>query len=148
MTTLKLGFQCKLYIGTAGAAPATELKTISDVALSLETPAVDATTRTTGAFKTYIAGMIDAGLEFKIHADADDTNLATLRTQWLARGAVSVKVDLGDGAYFQSDMIIENMSNDQATEDIAAYSVSMKPTVTSSSFLPTIATESTSSTPT
>ena len=142
MPTLKLGFECKLYIGTAGAAPANELSSISDVSLTLETPSVDATTRTAGAFKTYIPGMIDCGLEFKIHADSSDTNLGILRTQWLARGAVAVKVDLGDGTYFQSDMIIENFTNDQATEDIVAYTVSMKPTVTSSSFLPTIATAS------
>ena len=142
MTKIKLGFECKLYIGTAGSAPATELKSISDVSLTLESSAVDATTRRTGKFKTYIPGMIDCGLEFKIHADADDANLTTLRTQWLARGAIAVKVDLGDGSYFQSDMIIENFSNDQATEDIVAYNVSLKPTVTTDEFLPTFGTES------
>ena len=142
MTKIKLGFECKLYIGTAGSAPSTEAKSVTDVQVPFESSAVDATTRRTGKFKTYIPGMIDCGLEFKIHADADDANLTTLRTQWLARGAIAVKVDLGDGTYFQSDMIIENFSNDQATEDIVAYTVSMKPTVTSSSFLPTIATAS------
>ena len=138
MTKIKLGFENHLYIGSAGSAAATELKNITDVAVNLESAEVDVTARNSGKFKTYIPGMIDAGLEFKIFADADDSSLTTLRNAWLGRSAISVKCELGDNAFFQSDMIVTNFTNDQATEAATAYSVSMKPTITTSAFLPTV----------
>lgn len=136
----KLGFECKLYIGTASAAPSTEAKGVTNVSVTLTSSAVDATTRLTGKFKTYIAGMIDGGISFRIHADSNDAILTTLRTQWLARGAVAAKVELGDGYYFMSDMVIDSFSNSQANEEIVAYDVTLKPTVVDDSFLPTVAT--------
>lgn len=138
MTKFKLGFEAKLFIGTAGAAPSDELTNITDVSISLESPEVDVTARNSGKFKTYIPGMIDAGVEFSIFADADDTKLTQLRTAWLARTAIAVKVELGDNAFFQSDMIVSNFSNDQQTEEAISYQVTLKPTITTSDFLPTI----------
>ena len=41
MTKFKLGFEAKLFIGTAGAAPSDELTNITDVSISLESPEVD-----------------------------------------------------------------------------------------------------------
>ena len=138
MTKIKLGFENHLYIGSAGSAAATELTGITDVAITLESPEVDVTARNSGKFKTYIPGMIDARVEFKIFADADDSALTTIRNAWLGRGAFSLKVDLGDNAFFQSDVIVSNFSNDQATEEATAYNVSLKPTITTSAFLPTV----------
>ena len=145
MTKIKLGFECKLYIGTAGSAPSTEAKSVTDVQVPFESSAVDATTRRTGKFKTYIPGMIDTGLEFKIHADEDDSILSAIRTAYFNRGAIAIKVDLGDGYYFQSDMIVDNFSNAQSTGDIVAYDVKLKPTVTTDDFLPEVAAESSGS---
>ena len=145
MTKIKLGFECKLYIGTAGSAPSTEAKSVTDVQVPFESSAVDSTTRRTGKFKTYVPGMIDTGLEFKIHSDEDDTILSTIRTAYFSRGAIAIKVDLGDGYYFQSDMIVENFTNGQETEGIVAYDVSLKPTVTTDEFLPEVAAESSGS---
>ena len=37
-----------------------------------------------------------------------------------------------------SDCIVTNFSNDQALEDVVSYSVTLRPTITSEAFLPTI----------
>jgi predicted secreted protein len=134
----KLGFEPKMYIGPAGSAPATEAKNVKDVTVNLESAEVDASSRQSGIFKFYLSGQIDPSIEFTMNADADDTVQTTLRTQWLARGAVAVKVELGDGYFFMSDCIVTNFSNDQALEDVVSYSVTLRPTITTSAFLPTI----------
>ena len=134
----KLGFEEKMYIGTASQAPSTELKTVKDLTLTLQANKVDATSRQTGAYKIYIPGMIDASVDFTLNIDSNDTNLATLRSAYFGRTAVAVKIELGDGYYFQADMIVEEFTNKQETEGIATYTVKLAPTVVDSTFLPTV----------
>lgn len=136
MYTYKLGFENKFYLGSAGSAPSTEMKNISNLQVNFGGSKVDATTRNSGAFKTYIPGMLDPSLSFTVHADANDTSLTLLRSQYISRGAVAVKIDLGDGWAFLSDMIIENMDNGQETESLTDYNVTLAPTLTTSSFAP------------
>ena len=136
MYAYKLGFENKCYLGSAGSAPSTEMTNISNLQINFGGQKVDATARNTGAFKTYIPGMIDPSLSFTVHADAGDTNLATLRSAYIARSAVAIKVELGDGWAFQSDMIVDSLDNGQETESITDYNVVLAPTITTSSFVP------------
>lgn len=137
---LKLGFESKLYIGPAGATATTEAKNVKDVTLDLESAEVDASSRASGKFKIYIQGRIDAGLEFKMNVDEDDTTLSTIRTAWLNRTAIAVKVDLGDGMAFDTDAIVTKFTNEQPDEEIISYSVSVKPTMVSADRPPQITT--------
>ena len=134
----KLGFEYKMYLGTASTAPTTELKTVKDLTVTLQANKVDATSRQTGAFKVYIPGMIDASVDFTLNIDSEDTNLATLRSAYFGRSAVAIKIELGDGYAFQSDMIVEEFTNKQETEDIATYTVKLAPTIVDSTFLPSV----------
>lgn len=127
---LKLGFEAKLYIGAAGSTPTTEAKNVKDVTVNLESAEVDASSRVSGKFKIYLSGLIDAGIEFKMNVDADDAVLTIIRTAWLARSPIAVKVELGDGMAFDSDVIITNFTNEQTQEDVITYSVTLKPTMT------------------
>ncbi len=145
MATYKLGFEPKMYIGTAGSAPSTELKTVKDVEVNLSSGEVDVTARASGAFKVYIPGMIDLSISFNILADSSNDNLATIRSAYFGRTAISVKIELGDGYAFQSDAIITEFNNSQSTEGAVTYAVTLKPTITSDSFLPQIAAVSSSS---
>ena len=138
MPQFKLGFENKLCVGSAGALPSTELKTVTNVQVELSSAEVDVTARQSGAFKVYIPGMIDPSLSFDVNADVDDTVFATIRSAYIGRTAVAVKCELGDGYYFASDMIVTKCSNDQNTEDASKYSVTMRPTITTSSFAPQI----------
>lgn len=135
---LKLGFEAKLFIGAAGVTPTTEAKNVKDVTINLESSEVDASSRQSGKFKIYLAGMIDAGIEFKMNVDADDPVLSTIRAAWLARNAIAVKVELGDGMAFDTDAIVTNFTNEQAQEDVISYSVTLKPTMTSTDRPPQI----------
>lgn len=128
---LKLGFESKLYIGAAGSTPSTEAKNVKDLTLNLESAEVDVSSRQSGKFKIYLSGLIDAGLEFKMNVDPDDATQTTIRTAWLARTAIAAKVDLGDGKAFDSDWIVTNFNNEQPLEEAIAYSVTLKPTMTS-----------------
>ncbi len=136
MPAFKLGFENKLYIGSAGSAPTTEMTNVSNLSVNLNAAKVDVTARNTGAFKTYIAGMIDPSLSFTVHADANDTSLALIRSAYIGRGAVAVKVDLGDNYAFQADCIVEDLSNSQETESVTDYSVSLAPTIITSGLTP------------
>ena len=138
-----LGFENHCYIGEAGAEPTTELLNIKDVTVSLSAEVKDATARYAGAFKINVPGMIDAGVEYTVIADSDTESAAgvtMLRDAFINRKALAVKLTLGDGAYFMSDMIVEKMDNNQQNDDVVTYSVSMKPTITKADFKPTIAT--------
>ena len=147
----KLGYQCKLYAGTASAEPSAasaELLTINDVSVNLTRSAVDCTTRAAGAFKTYMPGMIDSEVSFKLLADSDSTSntlLNTIRNAWLNGTALAMKILLGDGFYFMADFIISDLSNSQGLEDVVAYDVKVKPTLKSSNFLPCFGQESSGS---
>jgi len=132
----KLGFEVKMYVGTAGTAPSGECSTITDLSVDLSRDAVDATTRQSGKFKTYVPGLIDAGLSFSMPADSSDTNLTTLRGAWIAGTAVAVKIELGDGYAFQSDMIVSSCKNGQNNGELVKYDFELKPTITISTFLP------------
>lgn len=127
----KLGFESKLFIGAAGSTPTNEAKNVKDVTLNLEAAEVDASTRKSGKFKVYISGRIDAGIEFKMNVDADDTTLPIIRAAWIGRSAIAVKVDLGDGMAFDTDAIVTNFTNEQADEEVITYSVTLKPTMVS-----------------
>ena len=127
---LQLGFEAKMFVGPAGSTPTTEAKNVKELTINLESAEVDATSRASGKFKIYLPGLIDAGLEFKMNVDEDDTILTTIRTAWLARTPIAAKVELGDGMAFDADFIITNFTNEQSLEDVVAYSVTMKPTMT------------------
>lgn len=135
---LKLGFEAKMYIGPAGSTPTTEAKNIKDLTINLESAEVDVSSRASGKFKIYLPGLVDAGLEFKMNVDEDDTTLTTIRTAWLARTPIAAKVELGDGMAFDADFIITNFNNEQPLEEALTYSVTMKPTMTDATRPPQI----------
>ena len=138
MPNFKLGYEAKLFVGTKNEAPSTEVTNATDIEVSLNCDAVDVTARNSGAFKVYIPGMIDAELSFKIFADASDTQLNIIRSAWLARTPIAVKVELGDGYAFQCDAIVTDMSNSQTVDDAVAYNVTLKPTIDSDTFKPQV----------
>ena len=136
MYSYKLGFENKAYLGSAGSAPSTEMTNISNLQVNFGGQKVDTTARNSGAIKTYIPGMIDPSISFPVHADAGDSNLTLLRSAYIGRSAVAIKIELGDGWAFQSDVIVESLDNTQETESLTDYNVSLAPTITTSSFLP------------
>ncbi len=145
---LKLGYECKLYVGaTASSAPnaGSEMTNIRDVTVSLTRTAVDATTRAAGPFKTYVPGLIDSEISFKMLADGDSSSnsiCTSIRNAWLSGSAMAMKIDLGDGYYFMADFIITDMSNGQSLEDCVSYDVKVKPTLKDYTFKPVFGQES------
>ena len=123
--SIKLGLSCSLYVGTAGSTPTSLLYGVSDLTLNIDHTMVDASAR--GSWhKTYLSGLSDIGLEFKVQADNDNSALTPLRSAGYSGGSVAVKVDLGDGNYFQADMVVEKFTSNQANEEVVSYSVSLK----------------------
>lgn len=137
----KLGYECKAYVGEASKAPTSELTNVSDLSVTLSRDAKDVTARYSGAFKVYIPGMIDPEISFTMRADSDattNTNLATIRTAWLAGTPLAFKLELGEGAFFQSDVVVTEYSATENTEDPVDIKVTLKPTIVSDTFRPVV----------
>lgn len=121
-----LGFECKLYRGAAGAKASTEVTTAKDVTPGHTTDPVEASNRAS-AYKKYLQGMIDAGVEFNFEFDKDDAHCMAFLTAAVGRTDLAVYVELAVGVGLDMDCCIFTNSLDQPLADSQKISFSAKP---------------------
>ena len=123
---MNLGFECKLYRGAAGTKGATEVTTAKDVTPGHAADQIEASNRAS-AYKKYLQGMIDAGVEFNFDFSKDDAHCMAFLTAAVNRTDISVYVELAAGVGLDMDCCIFCGSLDQPLADSQKISFSAKP---------------------
>ncbi len=125
----KLGIECKLYYGAAGATANTLISNVRDVTLNLESDEVDLTTRASGGWKWIVQGLNDGSVEFEMVWDTADTAFTAVKSAWLNKTAMAFLIlDREDGEGLDADFAVTKISRSEPLADAVKASVTIKPT--------------------
>lgn len=122
------GFEAKMYQGAAGASAATELDIVRDVTLTLESTEGETTTRATGGFKTYAAGLKDATVEFNMKWDPSNAGFKAIRDAYVGRTMVALKIlDKANGEGLDADFVITKFTRAENLDEKVEVAVTARP---------------------
>lgn len=127
---IKLGLDCKLMRGTAGATATTEMKNVKNVTLNLEKAEADITTRAASGWRVYAGTLKEASIEFEMLYDTEDEDFTTILNAFLNGTALSMFVSDGSGSGLDCDVVITNCGQDQQLEEGVNVNVTARPTIT------------------
>lgn len=116
---------------TVKAMTWTAVSNIKDVNSALEAGQADVTIRGS-TFKTYIAGMLDATVEFEMVWDSSDADFTAIQTAFLAKTLVAMSFLDGAAATtgkqgFVANFAVTNFSRNEPLEEAVTVSVTLKP---------------------
>ena len=124
----KLGLDCILYRGTAGAIAPIEMKNVRDLALNIEKGEADITTRAAKGWKMTAATLKEGSIEFDLVYDAQNSDFTTLEAAFLCDVPLAFFVSDGDGNGLDCDCDVTKFDLDQSLEEAVKASVTLKPT--------------------
>ncbi len=125
---MKIGFEGKLYHGTAGTAAATEATNVKDLTLDFSATEVDATTRANGGYKGYVRGLKDIAISGKSNWDPADAFLAALKTSFIDGTPVAIKMlDVVGGDGPDGDFICTKFPRSENLDGVMEIDWSLKP---------------------
>jgi hypothetical protein len=136
-----LGVNAKLYAGTAGSTPNTEIDDATDVAFDINTDLIDVTTRAAKGWKVYTHGLKEAEISFTLLAKENSTQLALFLNAFNNNTplAILTKDDpTASLAEFESDCIVSSCNKTEELADAIKYEVKLKPTIYDKDRVPTL----------
>lgn len=123
----KIGFQCRLYYGTAGSTADTLVTGTVDVTLNIEKAEVDNTARG-DTWESVITGLLNGSADFQLKYNESDTAYVALRTAFLAGTPIALAfLDGVDGKGLDADFSITAFNHPQPLKDLAKVDVSVRP---------------------
>lgn len=127
----EMGYQLKLYIGTAGTTASTQVEQATDVDYDITPQKGNTTVRGTGGVvpvKTENVTELDVTATWKMVNDPTDTALAVMIAAAISGAAVAVKLATGSGAtLFDGDCTLSKKYNAPLTGE-GTYDFSATPT--------------------
>jgi hypothetical protein len=129
--SINRGLDAKLYRGTAGSTPATEVKNVRDLNYDSEWSEEDISTRGS-TFELSAATMQKVSVNWEMLADDADTDLDAIRSAHESRTVLAFKiVDKDGGKGIDADWIVVKCARKQGLKGVITYDVSIKPTYVS-----------------
>ncbi|MCX7424080.1 MAG: phage tail tube protein [Planctomycetia bacterium] len=126
---IRLGFQCAMYYGPAGAPAATLLENVKDAKFNLEKSEADVTTRRSNGWEQTVGVLKKGSVEFDMIWDTDDAAFAYFLNAWLNDQAVAMKILDGVGGHgLDADFSVINIGRDETLTEAVKASVTVKPT--------------------
>jgi hypothetical protein len=123
----RMGFEGKLYWGTAGSTAATELKIARDVSYKLETTEVDVSDRNSIVDLSAAAG-VKFSMDFEVNNQSTDAFVAAARVACAAGTAVAFRTrDSASGWGVDADFLI-SLDESQPLRDAQRIKVTCSPT--------------------
>ena len=128
---VKLGFNAKLYYGSAGSSAANEISNVTNVTLSLSKASADVTTRRGGGWRQKKGTLKEGTVEFEMIWDPTDPAFSTLFTGWNENTPVALKIlDEEGGTGLDADFEVMDMTREEPLEDAIKAKVKCEPTYT------------------
>ncbi len=115
----KLGLNAVLKIGTS------ELKNVKDVTLNLSTGEADVSTRANAGWRSTMATLKEASIDFTTLYDNSDTAFNALQTAFM--GNTSVEVEVSGTGTFTATCMVTAFNISQPLEDACSVAVTLKP---------------------
>ena len=125
---VKIGLECKLYRGTAGATAATEVKKVGDVTITLDKGEADVTTRDSNGWKQLRGTLKELSAEFNIKHDPTDATYLAFQDSYLNGTQLSLFFSDGDGNGPEADCEVFSFGEDQPLDGAVVNKVTVKPT--------------------
>lgn len=127
--SIKLGMECKLYFGAAGATATTELTNVKDVTLNLETGEADVTTRGNQGWRATVATLKSGSVEFEMVWDTGNAGFSALKDAYFGNTPIALAIlDGENGEGLDADFSVTNFSRSEPLEEAVTVSVTVKPT--------------------
>ena len=133
---IRLGMEAKLYFcaaGIGGSPTWTELTSVKNVSLALQTGEADVTTRGNSGWKATAATLKEGSIEFEMVWDTADAGFAAIKNAYFGNSLIGLAVM--DGSIIAAgsqglwaDCMITNFSRDEALEEAITVKVTAKPT--------------------
>lgn len=133
---IKLGKDAKLFIGTAGVKPATQVQYARDISVNLERDKIDITSNASGGWNQSAPGLITASIEFEMILEETNTASATILSNFISGasfsaaamdGPAEAPIDgvAGDGPY--GDWWVSKCARNTKTKEATVFSVTLEP---------------------
>jgi hypothetical protein len=123
-----IGLDAKLYRGTAGSSPSTEMTNVRDVTMP-DSMAEANISRRASAFHVVKPTRRTIEVNFTMLNDDADADLTALRAAYAAKTALAFKVlDKTSGKGVDADWYIMKMERSEPDETEQTYAVTIKPT--------------------
>ncbi len=110
-TPTRMGFEGRIYRGTAGSTGATEMQTATDVTYNIspdKAPSYGRGAGTTPPLKTERVVAIGMSVEFTLLNKSGESHLATLRAAAAAATPIALRLkDYSSGAGFDGDVTLD-----------------------------------------
>jgi predicted secreted protein len=126
---IKLGMECKLYHGAAGATATTLLANVKDLTLNLEKGEADVTTRANQGWRAVVATLKSGSVEFEMVWDTEDAGFAALKNAYFNNTAIALAIlDGENGEGLDADFSVTNFTRNEPLEEAVTVNVTVKPT--------------------
>ena len=118
--------------GTYGAPSWTEIGNVKDLTLNMNKDETDVTTRSSGGFKEYVDGLIDASLEWGMLWDDNDAAFTAIQNAFFNKTAVEFAAMDGDIATSGSEglrvtCMIKDFTRNETLGEALMMDVSARP---------------------
>ena len=126
---IKLGFDCKMYYGTAGSSATTELTNVGDAEFNLTKTEADVSTRGGNGWEATVGVLKQGEVSFDMVWDTDDTAFNFFIQAWLNDDAVAMKIlDSAGGSGLDADFSIIDIGRSEPLKEAVKAKVKVKPT--------------------
>lgn len=130
---VRIGKQCKLYIGTAGTQANTLIGNVRDVTLNLSRDEIDASARDSGEWEEVVSSLMAGEIGFQMRWNTSDANFTTIRTAFLAGTPIAILVmddfkTVVGATGLDADVTILNFTIGQPLRDMVTVDITCKPT--------------------
>ena len=133
--SVKLGMEAKLYrnTGTYAAPVWEEVENVKDLTLNLEAGEADVTTRANNGWRATVATLKDAGVEFDMVWDTEDTDFSAIQDAFFNNTPVEFAIMDGDitvngSQGLRATFAVTRFNRSEALEEAIGVSVAIKPT--------------------
>jgi hypothetical protein len=124
----RIGLLGKLYIGTAGSAPSTEVTGVGDVELSIKWDTAEVKSRASRAKKKIVA-LYEASISVEFDDDDADANLTTIVNACRNGTTIAVKVlNKASGRGWYSDCMVSEDTEGQKLAEAVHHKFTIEPT--------------------
>jgi hypothetical protein len=129
-----LGYECKLFRGTPGTAPATLVDEVMNLRMPDARDKKETTRRKSGGMKVYRTGLRDVSVEFEIPWSRDaggevSADLNAFCNAYDANDAIALKImDAANRFGIVGDFLVESRPTKQELGDIVTATITLIPT--------------------
>jgi hypothetical protein len=137
MTTplyVDLGYECRMFRGAPGTAPAIEVKEITNLRAPDARQKIDTTRRSSNGLRVYRTGLRDISVEFEIPWSRQDNgdasaDLNAFCDAYDANDAIAIKVTDASNKYgILGDFLVESRPMKQELGDAVVVTITLCPT--------------------